>query len=126
MNHIFYVETTLYSACNTIIQPEETLWGLNHIELAREFIKTEQGKHLKLGEIKRRFSKTVQDSYISFGCYNCDSIFGDWFVMDAQMEAIYGYRQVATIERELKLDEDIKLPIPPWCYPNDLAFCDMV
>lgn len=127
MNHIYYVETDFRSACNATIHSDETLWGSDKnahrpeiIALARAFIKTEQGKNIKLGEIKRRFSKTVQDSYLSFGCYKCDSIFGDWFVM----EAVYGHGQVATIERSVELGNNIKLPIPHWCYPGALPFCD--
>lgn len=131
MNHIYYVETNFRSACNATIHSYETLWGSDKnahrpeiIALAREFIETEQGKNIKLGEIKRRFSKTVQDSYLSFGCYKCDSIFGDWYVMEAEMEAVYGYGQVATIERIVKLGENIELSIPHWCYPGELPFCD--
>lgn len=131
MNHIYYVEENFRSACNATIHPYETLWGSDKIAyrpeiiaLAREFIETEQGKNIKLGEIKRRFSKTVQDTYLSFGCYKCDSIFGDWYVMEAEMEAVYGYGQVATIERSVKLGENIELPIPHWCYPGELPFCD--
>lgn len=130
MNHIYYVDTTFYSACHAVIHPDETLWNSDKneyhpeiIALAREFIKTE-GNHLKLGEIKNRYSKSVEDSYVSFGCYKCDSIFGDWFAMEAQMEAVYDYRQVATVEKEIKLGENIELPIPHWCYPGELPFCD--
>ncbi len=131
MNHIYYVETSFRSACNAVIHSYETLWGSDKnahrpeiIALAREFIATEEGKHIKLGEIKRRFSKTIQDSYLSFGCYKCDSIFGDYYVMEAEMEAVYGYGQVATIERSIKLGTNIELPIPHWCYPGELRFCD--
>lgn len=131
MNHVYYVDTPFRSACNAVIRPEETLWGSDKIEyrpemigLARDFLSTEQGKHLRLGEIKSRFSKTVQESYLSFGCSGCDSIFGDWFVMDAQMEAVYGYGQVASVESEIELDGSIELPIPHWCCPGELPFCN--
>lgn len=131
MNHVYYVDTTFHSACNATIYQHETLWGSDKtahrpeiIAMAREFINTEQGKHLKLGEIKERFSNTVQVSYMSFGCYSCDSIFGDWYVMEAQMEAVYGYGQAATVERTIRFDENVELLIPHWCYPGKLPFCD--
>jgi len=131
INHVYYVDAAFRSACNVVIEPTTTLWGSDRIEyrpeiirLAQEFMSTEQGKHLRLGEIKRRYSQTVRDSYMSFGCYKCDSIFGDWFVMEAQMEAVYGYGQVASVERDIELDESIVLPIPHWCYPGELPFCD--
>ena len=61
---------------------------------------------------------------MSFGCYKCDSIFGDWFVMHAQMEAVYGYRQAATVEGEIIINGNIFDPIPHWCFPGELPFCD--
>lgn len=131
MNHLYYVEPTFRSACNAAIHSDESLWGSGKnahrpkiVALAREFIRTGQGKHIKLGEIKRRFSKTVQNSYMSFGCYSCDSIFGDWYVMEAEFEVAYGYGQVATIDESIELDEIIELNIPHWCYPGKLPFCD--
>lgn len=131
INHIYYVEPNFRSACNAVIHSHESLWGSDKnahrpeiIALAREFLRTEEGKHMRLGEIKRRFSKTVQDSYISFGCYSCDSVFGDWFVMEAEREIAYGHGQIATVERSIELDEIIELHIPHWCYPGELPYCD--
>jgi len=131
MNHIYFVETNFYSACNAVIHSSETLWGSDKneyrpeiISLAKEFTKMEQGSQIKLGAIKQRFSNTIQGSYMSFGCYNCDSIFGDWYVMEAQLEAVYGFGQVATIEGKVKLNEKFDLPIPHWCYPCEMPFCD--
>jgi hypothetical protein len=94
------------------------------IKVAKDFIGTEQGQHLRLGEIKLRQSKTIGDSYVSFGCYRCDSVFGDWFVRNAEMEAMYGHGQVATIERIIRLQDMVSLPAPHWCYPDDRLFCD--
>lgn len=131
MNHVYYVEPSFRSACNARIHSHETLWGSDKnahrpeiIALAIEFIGTDQGKDMKLGEIKRRFSRMVQDAYMSFGCYSCDIIFGDWHVRDDEMEIAYGHGQVATIERSIKLDQSIELHIPHWCYPGELTFCD--
>jgi len=133
MNHIYYVDTSFRSACNAVIEPGESLWGSDRqeyrpeiIDAVKQLLKTEQGEHLRLGEVKPRYSKTVGDSYTSFGCYKCDSIFGDWFVMEAEMEAVYGYGQVATFEITIKLQDDVSLPIPHWCYPESQAFCDEI
>jgi hypothetical protein len=131
MNHIYYVEPTFRAACNAAIHSSESLWGSDKnahrpeiVALAKEFIKTEEGKYIRLGEIKRRFSKTVQNSYKSFGCYSCDSVFGDWFVMNAELKVQYGHGQVAAIYRSIELNEIIELNIPHWCYPGDFPFCD--
>ena len=132
MNHIYYVDTSFVSACEAKIRPDESMWASNKMEyrpeivkLAREFVNSEKGSFLNLGNIKQRYSKTVQESYMSFGCYKCDSIFGDWYVMEAQVEAMYGYRQVAIVERVISLHDHIEIPAPHWCAPGDnLPFCD--
>ena len=121
-----------WEICDSAFYPE-SLWGSDRqeyrpeiIDAVKQLLKTEQGEHLRLGEVKPRYSKTVGDSYTSFGCYKCDSIFGDWFVMEAEMEAVYGYGQVATFEITIKLQDDVSLPIPHWCYPESQAFCDEI
>jgi hypothetical protein len=40
------------------------------------------------------------------------------------MEAACGYGQVHSLDGEIKFDVGIVLPIPHWCYPADLPFCD--
>lgn len=131
INHIYYSEGTLLAACNAVIEPEEGLWESDHIEYrpeivaaAKRFLATPAGTHLHLGEIKRRYSRTVNDSYLSFGCYKCDSIFGDWYVMEARMEAVYGLGQVARSEGTIRLAHGIELPIPHWCFSVGGDFCD--
>ena len=131
-NHLYYVDIPFLSACNAKIRPDEAMWESNKVEyrpeiikLARDFVNSEDGSFLNLGEIKRRFSKTIEDAYISFGCYKCDSIFGDWFVMNAQLDALNGFDQVATIEHSISFHNDISVPVPHWCCPSDnLPFCD--
>ncbi len=130
MNHLFYVDTPFYSACNAAIQPDEALWESNSmeyrpeiVELAQKFIESRKDLDLKLGQIKKRYSKTVDNSYISFGCYKCDSIFGDWFIRDAKLELIYAPKEL-TYQGEIELRESIELPIPHWCFPENNHFCN--
>jgi len=130
MNHVFYVDTPFYSACNAKIKPEENLWESNSIEyhpeiieLAQNFIETRKDLSLKLGEIKKRFSKTVEDAYTSFGCYKCDSIFGDWFVMEAKIDVMYQPKELLC-QGEIELKETVALPIQHWCFPDNKQFCD--
>lgn len=131
MNHIYYMEGNLTASCNAVIQPEEGLWDSTQLKYrpeivaaARRFLTTPQGNNLHLGEVKPRHSRTVNDTYVSFGCYMCDSIFGDWFVMDAEMEAVYGYGQLGSTEQVVRFDNPIELAIPHWCYPNGGGFCN--
>lgn len=129
LNHLYFVDTPFYAACNTMIKPEEAIWESNNmeyreeiIELAEKFIATRKDLDLKLGQIKMRHSYTVGKSYMSFGCYNCDSIFGDFYVMQAKIDLMYGPNEL-TFEGEIELKEDIQMPIAHWCFPLNKNFC---
>jgi hypothetical protein len=39
--------------------------------------------------IKRRFSRTRQESYLSNGCIYCDALVGDWFLHELFVEVVY-------------------------------------
>ncbi len=130
MNHLFYVDSPFHSACNAKIQPNEALWESNSIEyrpeiieLAQKFVETRKDMGLKIGQIKERYSNTVENSYTSFGCYKCDSIFGDWYVMEAKIDIMYEPKEL-TCQGEIELSESIKLPISHWCFPDNKSFCD--
>jgi len=44
--------------------------------------KKDVGRELFVGDVKERYSRTVGYSYTSFGCYYCDSIFGDFYIFN--------------------------------------------
>ena len=89
-----------------------------------EFLKTRKGKKIKLGKIKERYSKTVEDSYISFGCTECDAIFGDFYVTEAILDSYYGDGVVERFNCEINMDIPIVINIPHWCHPKDGNFCE--
>ena len=129
LNYLYFVDTPFYSACNAKIKPEEALWESNSmeyrpeiIEVARKFLELNSGLSWKLGEIKKRYSNTVGKYYTSFGCHKCDSIFGDFYVMEAKIDVMYEPRKLI-YEGEFELKEDIILPIKHWCYPGEHKFC---
>lgn len=130
LNHLFYVTTPFYSSCNAEIQPEEALWESKSVEynpeiiaLAKAFIEKRPDLNLKLGEIKERFSHTIGSSYISFGCHKCDSIFGDFYVMDAKLDAMYNDDAIS-FEGKIELLQTFEMNIPHWCFPNNGHFCN--
>jgi len=130
INNVFYVDSPFYSACSAKIKPEEALWESNSMEyrpeineLAQIFAESRRDLDLKLGQIKKRYSKTVDSSYSSFGCYKCDSIFGDWYIMEAKLEMKY-ITDALTYQGEIELKEIIELPIPHWCFPENKQFCN--
>lgn len=131
INHIYYL-APFQSACNTTIYNEDReLWSSNKLEFQPEIIKkvqeyaqSEKGKHLNLATIKKRFSRTIGKSYMSFGCNKCDSIFGDWYIHEAEMETWYGDGIIDSFKFNANFDLGIQLDIPHWCHPGKHDFCE--
>ena len=45
--------------------------------------------NLIFGEIKKRYSRTRDEEYMSFGCPKCDAICGDWFLNEIIFDTVY-------------------------------------
>jgi hypothetical protein len=76
----------------------------------------------KIGEVKKRYSKTVQDGYLSFGCYSCDAIFGDFFLFEDKIEA-YDSGRIETVKTIIEI-EDLLSKGPHWCHSHSQDFCE--
>jgi hypothetical protein len=129
-NHIYYMGDFI-SPCNTKIHHDEAMWDSEKLvfrpeimDKVNEYANSEKGKILNIGKIKERYSKSVDHSYLSFGCSGCDSIFGDWFIHEAIIEAWYGEGVVDKISFEVNLDLDLRLNVPHWCHPGENKFCE--
>lgn len=77
---------------------------------------------IRLGAIKRRYIKTVGGSYLSFGCPDCDAIFGDWFVRQAVIDAMLDGYACASFDSDIPMigaherEAHWCLPRPGWPY----------
>jgi len=130
MNHPFMLETMFRSECNAVVHPEETLWGSNRSEfrpeiraVAEEFVARDHAIDIVLPFIRNRHSNAVGFEYMSFGCKYCDSIFGDWYIHEAEMEVVYGSGVVAQCDATIDVADIFSRPVPHWCYPNSGTFC---
>lgn len=131
--HVYFVSDVLKSKCECDIELMDAFWDDNKFEfypiilkIVNEIINSEKGKRIKLGEIKKRYSHTVKKSYMSFGCVKCDSIFGDFPLMEERLE----------IESEDRINDivfvkeiDLLKPIilknnPHWCFSELKEFCE--
>jgi phage FluMu protein Com len=129
INHVYYVHE-LVTDCG-LETYDRGLWSSEQdsfipeiIAAARAFCQTPEGRHLNMGPIKERYSKTVGQKYMSFGCASCDAIFGDYFVMEARMEAAYFEGEApAVLERDVRFMKPRTVEYPHWCFPAGGHFC---
>ena len=59
------------------------------LKSVQQFLSNHKEMELPMGEIKERFSRTMNESYMSFGCPHCDAIVGDHYFSDMKMEYMY-------------------------------------
>jgi len=129
--YLIYYISDFTSPCNTKIFRNEEMWVSNKLAMSpevmtkiNEYTKFAKENNLKIGTIKERLSKTVGNSYLSFGCPKCDAIFGDWFLQETIIDTIYGHG----IFDKLLIKGDFKnrfgQDIPHWCHPGEHDFCE--
>ncbi len=78
----------------------------------QRFIRNHPERKIVLGQIKQRFSQTVEDSYMSFGCPHCDSIYGAHYQNADYMELIYYVEELPSAI--IELDESISVQTNSW------------
>lgn len=133
VNHIFYIAPFI-TPCNTKITYDECkMWESDKLifrpeilNKITEYSKTDKGKYLNLSKIKNRYSNTVGDSYMSFGCNKCDSLFGDFYISRAIFEAQCGINKIVDkISLDVEIEDiDLSRPIPHWCHSGNDVFCE--
>lgn len=134
LSHVYYVEEPYASCCGGYEERYDTMWPVEEDEkaefrseilsLVEKFLKTDAGKHLKVGAIKSRYSRTVGHSYFSFGCYYCDAIFGDWYVCEESLFARADSNASVICEGMVFVLNPATWNKNHWCFPEDGDFCE--
>lgn len=131
--HQYYVAT---ESLKTLCGNEIPTWGFpiwdkrfelqpDVLRVVTEYQKSDQGRHLIQAVAKKRFSKTIQHTYMSFGCPHCDAISGDWFVDEEIMEAKNHEAEApAILETEIEFTQPITMEFPHWCVAEQHDFCE--
>ncbi len=127
--HLWTVEQSLLTVCNQDFYLMGSMWDGDDIdkspkiyEAVKQFLKTNKGNRLKIGQLKNRYSKTVHGSYLSHGCFYCDAIFGDFHLTLEKME---GQIDPNSIRKKVEIDlGTIKEEGKHWCYSNNGQHCE--
>jgi hypothetical protein len=126
--HGFYLNNYLSTLCNSTIYIASGNWGgegiYNNPQILKtvlEILKSEEGIHLKVGQIKPRYSKTMHLAYNSQGCHYCGALFGDNFLVTERMHAQYNSNNL-TITKTVNLNA-IEEEGEHWCYSENKMFC---
>lgn len=127
--HCYTVEQNLLSVCNQDFYLMGSMWDSDDIdkspkiyEIVKHFIASDEGKNLRIGQLKKRYSKTVNDSYLSHGCFYCDAIFGDFYLNTEKME---GQNDSNSIRHKEKIDLGTMTEEGQhWCYSESKEFCE--
>ena len=99
--HVYYAQqfNRCTRNCGLAFTDEIDTFDARVIALVRNWLAQEgRSAGIQLGAIKRRYSRTVESSYLSFGCPHCDALFGDWFIRQVLWDAIYDEYAAATLE----------------------------
>lgn len=99
-NYEYYIYYIMPNGTNGEID-DKLIFNEKVISKINEWIKTNKST-LNIGIIKNRYSNTVDDSYMSFGCPQCDAIYGAFYLHEAIIDTMY---------EEHGCIEDIKIKI---------------
>lgn len=83
------------------------------IESVKEYLASHPEINFPMGEIKPRFSKTIGEEYMSFGCPKCDGLLGSWYLDEFKISWLYADDDEYVHIIELK-GEGIKIEIPEY------------
>lgn len=125
---VFYTRQLLRSDCGveyaetdpgeTIPLPDDPYSALRNRTVVKRFFPAE-AKRLRVS-VKRRWSNTERQSYWSFGCPECNALYGDHFFSQMFAEAENDGR-APLCTKQLPCSEP-RLE-PHWCFPRNGKFC---
>ncbi len=114
-------------------EPEPQLRFCRGVFAAVKFLlKTAKAQPIHRGEINRRSSRAIGETYQSFGCPRCGTIVGNHYYFDEvsfayyaeSVTKIYFETQVPVTELPLaEYGEDYDYGTNRWCYPESGEFC---
>jgi hypothetical protein len=126
--HSYTINQNLKSVCGHEMYLDSSLGSGDDIDkhpaivgAVKDFLQSAEGTGIHIGEVKVRYSKTVNQAYPSHGCYYCDALFGDFYQITEKMDGLNDPRKVI-INKVVNLGL-IKQEGDHWCYSPSNQFC---
>jgi len=137
LQDLYFLPGTVESKCGHDLYLSNTMWDGGDlakdpeiVEEVKNLVDPKSNKPYQIGEVKPRFSRTVEKVYPSFGCYYCDAIFGDFFLSRERLEASNDPNNTKhNLSINLKgvydkdHDEFADAEAGHWCYNEEKSFC---
>jgi hypothetical protein len=125
--HLYTIVQGLKSICDKEIHLMGSMWSGDDIDMSPVILAAVQGimeseKDLHVGQVKIRCSNTLNNSYLSHGCYYCDVIFGDFYLRTEKMDGLSDPKR-----RIFKQRLNMGIPKqegPHWCHSIGGEFCE--
>lgn len=116
VNRLFSQEGVMIDGQH-LMMDEDITFNPSIIKGLKKYIHEHPSETFIMGEIKPRYSKTIGEAYPSFGCAQCDSIFGNFYLQENMMELMYCTDSLR--KAIITLDEPIKVLAHCWYKVNN-------
>lgn len=116
VNRLFSQKGVVIDGQNLMID-EDLTFNPSIIKGFQRYIQEHPSETFIMGEIKPRYSKTIGETYPSFGCAQCDSIFGNFYLQENMIELMYCTDSLR--KAIITLDEPIEVSTNCWYKVND-------
>lgn len=110
--HYFYFVLGCYEGDNFYANSEIDLFDPSVIRCIEKYICEHPEFGYRMGQIRDRHSNTMNQSYMSFGCPECDALVGDHYVNDAIMDLIYEKDDMYV--HRIELEQPITISTKHW------------
>jgi len=120
VSNYYRVRGEYYSVCGCMIPvfPDELTFRPELVAAARRFLATDAGRKFHFGSIKKRYNRTRDHSDMSFGCRQCDALFGERFISTKA-----GDPHAPVVELEITMPAHTIFEGKHWCFSEDGRFC---
>lgn len=87
-------------------------FGDEIVGIVKRYIAEHPEENIVMGEIKERYSRTMDESYMSFGCPKCDGIVGNHYLDNLEMDVMY--ETDTNIMHRMSLVNAFEIPVNEW------------